>query len=163
MEKVKNIEIATGTQDEITDKIVKTMWRLIKRDISDLEIKNAANTLKQASRYDSIKAVFDFVRKNYKYKSDPAGIEHITAPRHIIRGDAPYMDCDELVTISCCLLLAMGIPCLIKTIAWRKQIYTHVVLEAQLQDNKWIVLDPTRSDGFGNQVRTVFREKRYKS
>lgn len=162
MQKTKKITVAKGSQDEITDTIVKKMWQLINRDVNDSEISKVAKSLKATNIYDTIKNVFNYVRKNYHYKSDPEGIEHITAPAHIIRGDAPYMDCDELVNITACLLLNLKIPVLIKTIAWRMYAYTHVVLEAELEANKWIVLDPTRSDGFGYQELKVIREKRYK-
>lgn len=158
----KKIKTATGTNDQITDQIVREMWRLIKRDYKTTEIKEAALKLKKPSRLETIKQVFDFVRENYKYKADPPGIEHLTAPIHIIKNNYEYMDCDELVMISSALLMALGIPVLIKTIAWRKYAYTHVVLEAQLSDDRWIVFDATREDGFGNQERKVIREKRYK-
>lgn len=153
---------ATGTSDEITDQIVKKMLELIRRDAKAPEITKVAETLKKPSRMETLSAVFDYIRSRFPYKSDPPGIEHLTAPVHIINGDAPYMDCDELVTITCCLLKSMKIPCLVKVIAWRKPAYTHVVLEAQLTEQHWLVMDPTRFDGFGNQVRTVIKEKRYK-
>lgn len=158
----KYIRTAHGTQDEITDEIVRQMWRLIRRDKKHTKIVSKANELKQKSRYETIKSIFEYVRNNYSYKPDPAGVEHLTAPIHIIEGNAPYMDCDELIIITVSLLQALNIPCLIKTIAWRKKEYTHVVCEVQLNENEWIVLDPTRADGFGNQERKVIREKRYK-
>lgn len=158
----KYSKIATGTNDQITDKIVSEMWRLIKRDYKHPKIVAKAKELRMESRWDTLEAVFNFVHDSYPYKSDPADEEHLTAPIHIIEGNAPYMDCDELVIITCALLKAMNIPVLIKVIAWRKQEFTHVVCEAQLNENKWLVMDLTRSDGFGNQEKKVIREKRYK-
>lgn len=162
MEKVKKVKTATGTPDEITDTIVAKMWELIKRDVRDTEILKVANSLKKSSRDETLESVFNYVTGRFPYKSDPPGIEHLTAPRHIIRGEAPFMDCDELVIITATLLRALKIPVLIKTIAWRKDVFTHVVLEAQYNEKAWIVLDPTRKDGFGRQIMNVKREKRYK-
>ncbi len=160
----KTTDILTGSQDEITDKIVAKIWKLINRDYSAPIVKQLAQSLKKGNKFDTIKSVYDYVWQNFPYKADPQGIEHLTAPVHILSGvQTQYMDCDEMVTLICSLLKANGINCLIKTIAWRKHSYTHVVCEAEFESGKWIVLDATRkAQGFGGQELKVIREKRYK-
>jgi len=158
----KKVKTATGTNDQITDQIVREMWRLIRRDARNPKVISIAKSLKRERRYETLKSVFNYVRSNFPYKSDPPGIEHLTAPIHTLEGNAPYMDCDELVMVTSALLSAINVPVLIKTIAWRKWEYTHVVLEAEVERLKWMVIDATRADGLGNQERNIIREKRYK-
>lgn len=150
-----------GSGDAAIDKTVSEMWRLINRDTKAPEIKAQAKKLKAETNIETIKNTFNYVWKNFPYKSDPAGYEQLTAPVHMINGNNPREDCDGLVMLLITLLQANNIPARIKVIAWRKNDYTHVICEAK-HGSYWMPLDPTRkTDGFGNQVRKVIREKRY--
>ena len=153
---VKNI--ADG--DAGIDTIVSNMWRLINRDTKDPKVVAIAKQMKGRDDFQTIKNIFQYVRTNYHYKSDPDDTEWITAPKYMASGQVTGEDCDGLVMITVALLQAARIPARIKVIAWRMHDYTHVICEAKYAGN-WMVLDPTRSDGFGNQVRKIIREKIY--
>lgn len=158
---MKRIETEISDGDAGIDQIVKEMWRLINKDTNSPEIKRIAQQVQRNDTLETTKAAYEYVWKNYRYVPDPPDAEHLTAPRHMASGKRPFEDCDGLVMVLAAILQTLKIPVRVKTIAWRKHDYTHVIAEFKYK-NSWIPLDPTRkADGFGNQVRTVIREKIY--
>src|SRR5690606_29229151 len=143
-----------GSADYVTDKIVESMWRLSNRDSKDPAIKKRASSLKGKNTKQTILNAYNYVVKKVPYVKDPEGYEQITAPIHLESGKKKGGDCDCQVTFLSSLLTALGIKNRIKTIAWRMEQFTHVVLEA-FTGSDWIVLDPTRGkSGFGQTVPT---------
>lgn len=163
--KVKNI--ADGEKG--IDQTIKEMWRLVNRDAKDNYVREIASSLKKDNAHDTARAVFDYVWKNYPYQSDPENVEHFTAPVYLLKKEfTKHLDCDDLVGIIAALMLANGIPVRFKTIQWRRNDYTHVVID-YYADGYWIVLDPVKkSDGFGNQITkalpgVTFKQKIYEN
>lgn len=153
--------IADGTAG--IDQTVSNMWRLINRDSKDPVVKKIATKLKSNDTLQTVKNVFKYTWKNHPYRSDPEGIEHFTAPKYLLTKEfKKYLDCDDLVGILAALLLANGVPVRLKTIQWRTNGFTHIVLEFYYKNN-WIVLDPTKkANGFGNQVTQAINGVNYK-
>lgn len=153
-------QIADG--DLGIDQTVAEMWRLVNRDVNNENIKKLVSELKKENKEQTAKNIFNYVWKNHKYKQDPIDAEQITAPLQMINGENPNEDCDGLVTLLVCLLLAAGIEARIKVIAWRRYEFTHVVAEAKINGN-WIILDPTfKSVGWGN-THKIIRFKNYEN
>jgi hypothetical protein len=149
----------------IEQTIKSMMWRLAKRDATNDIVIKKANELRGATKEESAKNAFNYVVDNFQYRNDPEGVELVTAPIYMINGQRPYGDCDDLVTVLVCLLLALDVPCKIETIAWRLHDYTHVIANAKI-DGKWIRLDPVEGkSGWGNTVpeNKIQRTKKYSS
>lgn len=162
-EKINRVDTEIPDGDAGIDATVVAMWRLANRDAVNPEIVAIARKYKTADATQTTRALFDYVWKNYPYKSDPAGREQITAPIHMVNGNNPQEDCDGLVTLLVSLLTAAGINSRIKVIAWRRHEYTHVIAEFY-DGSQWWPLDPTKkADGWKNQVQKVIREKRYEN
>ncbi len=143
------------------DETIAKMWDLILRDAKNAKLKSIAKSLIANNDTATAKNIFDYVRKNFLYRSDPPGIEHFTAPIHLIeKRFSKYLDCDDLVGILTALALAAGIPARIKTIAWRRYEFTHVIAEFLL-NGFWLPIDAVRSDGFGNTHKKIIRTKIY--
>jgi len=153
--------IADGTAG--IDQTVSNMWRLINRDAEDPAVKKIALKLKSDDTLQTVKNIFKYTWKNHPYRSDPEGIEHFTAPKYLLSKEfKKYLDCDDLVGILAALLLAVGVPVRLKTIQWRTNGFSHIVLEFFYKNN-WIVLDPTKkAKGFGNQVTKTINGVQYK-
>jgi hypothetical protein len=164
MKKVEK-EIADGEAG--IDQTVSEIWRLVNRDINDSRVQKYAKKLVGTTDLETAKKTFSFVWKNYPYKSDPAGVEHFTAPVYLLKKEfTKHLDCDDLVGILAALLLANKIPVRIKVIQWRRNDFTHVVLDAKIGEY-WIPLDPVKKgSGFGSQITeaqpgVIFRQKIY--
>lgn len=153
---VKNI--ADG--DLGIDQTVSEMWRLINRDVKNPLVARKAKELAGKNQSTTAKNIFNYVWKNHPYKSDPEDAEQLTAPVNMLNGEKIGEDCDGLVMLLVCLLLAAGIDSRIKVVAWRRHDYTHVVAEANINSN-WATLDPTfKASGFG-QTYKIIRQKIY--
>lgn len=157
--------IADGVQG--IDQTVQNIWRLVNRDAKDPIIKNKARELKGNTELETVKNIYKYTWKTHKYRPDPDGIEHFTAPKYLVNKEfTKHLDCDDLVGILAALLLASGVPVRFKTIQWRRNDFTHIVLDFYHQGN-WIVLDPVKkADGFGNQITeaingATFKQKIY--
>lgn len=137
---------------EIIDEIVKSMWEFINRDRLDEIIISKANTLRGKTNDETIRNVFDYVKKNVPYKSDPDDRERLTAPIHFIQRNQVGGDCDDMVMLINALLESLGIKTQIKVVAWRRPEFTHVVSEAW-NGNRWIELDATMINKSGYDVK----------
>jgi hypothetical protein len=164
MKKVER-EIADGEQG--IDQTVREIWRLVNRDIKDKRVQSVAKKLQSTTDLETAQKTFKYVWSNFPYKSDPDGIEHFTAPVYLIKKEfTKHLDCDDLVGILAALLLANKIPVRIKTIQWRRNDFTHVILDAKIGEY-WIPMDPVKKgSGFGNQITEAqpgvnFRQKIY--
>lgn len=160
---VKNI--ADGVRG--IDQTVSEMWRLVNRDVKNPSVRKIASSLKGSDEIETAKNCFNYTWKNFEYKSDPEGIEHFTAPVYLLSKEfSKHLDCDDLVGILAVLLLANNIPVRFKTIQWRRNDFTHIILDFKY-GNSWIPCDPVKkSDGFGNQIieainGATFKQKIY--
>lgn len=154
------VQKVTCGGDCFTDTIVKAMWRLSNRDSKNPVIIKRAKSLKGKTLNESIRNIFNYTVRKVPYVSDPDGYEEITAPIHLEQGTKTDKygnkvdggDCDCQVTFITSLLSAIGIKSRIITLAWRREEFTHVILEA-FDGKKWIILDPTKGfAGFGKTI-----------
>ena len=110
-------------------------------DGDDVVIKQVANkifSLSCDSKICGMKAMFYFVRDNYKYVNDPVGVEYVQSARDSLFSRSG--DCDDHAVLLASLLSAIGVQ--------NKFVFTtnHVWVEARINDYKkgsWINLDAT--------------------
>ena len=103
------------------------MWKYINRDYNKPQIKATAKRLTGRSSEVTLKNIYSHVIKKVPYVPDPVEYEQLTAPIHIETGAKIGEDCDGQVMYLVALLQAAGVPARIKTIAWRKKLFTHVI------------------------------------
>lgn len=130
------------TQEQLIDVTVSKMWDFINRDSNNIIIKNRAKTLKRNTVDETIKATFDYLVSSVPYCLDPQDMEQLTAPIHYESKYQYCGDCDDMVMYLGALLLANNIKVRIKVLAWRRDDFTHVVLEAW-NNYRWLDLDGT--------------------
>lgn len=148
----KTDTIDKSTHEEIIDEIVKRMWYLVNRDRLDEIIISKAKTLQGRNPEETIRKVYEWIKVNVPYKSDPDDRERLTAPIHFVQRNQIGGDCDDMVMLLNALLESLGIKTRIKVVAWRKPEFTHVVSEA-FNGKKWIELDPTMIGTSGYDVK----------
>lgn len=161
---MKQVVKEIGSGDSAIDKTVRKMWQLINRDVKNPDVLSKAKSLQGKSKEQTVKNIFDYVVNTFQYRSDPEGIEHFTAPVHLINKKfSKHLDCDDMVGILCALLTASKIPCRIKVIAWRRHDFTHVIAEAKY-NGSWLDLDAVQgANGFGHTVEKIIRKKIYRN
>lgn len=149
---VREREIGSG--DGAVRTTVSEMCRLAQRDSVYPEMAVLAERIRRRGRGDHrriVREAFRHVVRTVPYRSDPPGIEEVTAPKYSLRLQAPagevrkYWkpggDCDDQATALVSLLGALGYDCWIKVIAWRVREYTHVFVTVRLPDGSKMPLD----------------------
>lgn len=92
-----------------------------------------------------LEAILAGVRRCMRYTPDPVGVETVKAPWFTVaeiqaKGRA-VMDCDDASVLAAALIRSVGIPTRFRVIKDDPQEFTHVYLEA-LMDNGWVRVDP---------------------
>lgn len=149
---------------------VRHMARLISRDASNARIASKAKSLKGKTDAETAKNIFEYVYKNYPYKSDPDDKESVAAPIRLYEcaeGDDCQLpdwagqDCDDLTVICCALYKAAGLTPLIKIIDWKpgQDGFSHVYPLVLIGEEKvFIPTDPVaKARGFGWEKSPVKR------
>ena len=150
--KTINYEIKDG--DEGIRTTVGHMARLIRRDAQNPKIIAKAKELKGKDDLSTIKNIFTYVHKNYKYKHDPSDREVVAAPIRLYEcvesencqlPEWAGQDCDDLTVLCCALYEAAGYKTLIKIIDWKTsgEGFTHVYPMVYVPSmKKYIPTDP---------------------
>lgn len=161
----KVVDLKPG--DAGVDQTVRIMKRLAIRDSQNPELIKIAKAQKGKTDVQTAQNIFNFVVKNWKYKSDPEDSEFVTAPIHIVTKNTPfeYLDCDDYSALLAALLLASGegFKVRYKVIAWRKHEYTHVYIECFIPSlDAYVPMDAVlKNKGFGNERPKIIRKKYY--
>lgn len=115
-------------------------------------------------------AIYYWVLANTRYMRDPRTVELVRAPnvvaRTVLRGQKPSLDCDDMTSLICALVLAVGGSCRAATVAFRNMFhrgrrqYSHVFAQAREPlTNRWIILDPVAADRTEAMKRRVVAVK----
>lgn len=101
-------------------------------------------------REGEIEAIYQYVRDKVRYTKDPAGLEYVQTPKHLIqmimqRGQA-YGDCDDKTVLGLAMLKNLGYEVAIRVAGYKTPgVYTHVYGLVKVKHN-WIVFDATPAD-----------------
>ncbi|HCN05126.1 MAG TPA: hypothetical protein DIS79_05850 [Bacteroidetes bacterium] len=147
------------------------MIRLANRDAKNPKIKAIVKRLKSKSKTTEgfIHECFKLVVREIEYRTDEyqgEKVEVVVAPIHTLAGDRKFGDCDCMVTALCCLLIAGGVKCGIRIVAWKpesKKRFTHVYALAYDPGlDITIPMDPTAGNrGYGWEVGRRYRERTF--
>jgi Transglutaminase-like superfamily len=93
--------------------------------------------------YAEANALYDWVRRNIRFTKDPVNKEKLYPPAELLKIRAG--DCDDISMLLGTLLMAVGYPARLMTVAANGDEFSHVYVEANL-NGQWIPLDPARYD-----------------
>lgn len=136
---------------------LRLMERLALRDAQNPQMIAKARELKGKTDAETVSNIFEFVRKNWKYKADPDREEHVTAPIHLLsncyeKGGCRYVDCDDFSALLVSLLTAAGFKTAFRVLSWRLKNFTHVYVLVEIPGKGWTPLDAVlKSDGLFNE------------
>jgi hypothetical protein len=88
-------------------------------------------------------ALYNWVRQNIRFTKDPVNKETLYPPTELLQIRAG--DCDDISMLLGTLLMAIGYPARLMTVAANGDEFSHVYVEGQI-NGQWIPLDPARSD-----------------
>jgi hypothetical protein len=108
----------------LTGETIAVLERLAKGDQADDGVRAWARDAwtaaggQTASPAEVVRACRDLVRARVQFLPDPASVELIVAPRHLVRQPAPAGDCDCQATLLASMLLALGMEPAFTRVAW---------------------------------------------
>lgn len=93
--------------------------------------------------YSEARALYDWVRSNIRFTKDPVNKETLYPPSELLQIRSG--DCDDISMLLGTLLLAVGYPARLMTVAANGDEFSHVYVEGQI-NGEWVPMDPARSD-----------------
>jgi len=88
-------------------------------------------------------ALYNWVRANIRFTKDPVNKETLYPPSELLAIRSG--DCDDISMLLGTLLMAVGYPARLMTVAANGDEFSHVYVEGQI-NGQWIPMDPARSD-----------------
>lgn len=151
--------------DKGVDDTIQLMQMFLNKYLNNFQIINEMkqNKLFGNNKNETIKNIFYWFVKNYRYVPDPPTIELVRSPKWTIINKQRYGDCDDLSLALATYLENAGIKTIFRVGAWKKETgnnFTHVWVLAN-NGKKYIPLDPSnKENGYMNEVN-YFRKKDY--
>lgn len=153
--------------DPGVEQTIRQMRRLIEHGKKDPEIHElAAKTVRRVAPYDGssaiataeARAIFDAALRNIRFTRDIYGNETLHAARDIVR--LGIADCDDFTVLICSMLLSVGAPCRIITIATDPTgEFCHVYPEVEI-NGRWVAMDAARKGAaFGKSPEHYTRKR----
>ncbi|MBT9169557.1 MAG: hypothetical protein DDT19_02918 [Syntrophomonadaceae bacterium] len=105
------------------------------------------------SDFSKAENIANFLMTNTRYLRDPYGLEMLRTPvvslQLLEAGDIPYLDCDDLTTLSLSLLKSIGFPVSMRAVSYHPdRRFRHVYGQVKIR-RIWYPLDLTKSHGLG--------------
>jgi hypothetical protein len=114
------------------------------RDPSILRLaKDIVRNVPAFEDYSEAQALYNYVRSNIRFTKDPVNKETLYPPAELLQIRSG--DCDDISMLLGTLLMAVGYPARLMTVAANGDDFSHVYVEAQI-NGQWIPMDPARSD-----------------
>jgi hypothetical protein len=108
--------------------------------------------------YAEANALYSWVRQNIRFTKDPVNKETLYPPAELLQIRAG--DCDDISMLLGTLLMAVGYPARLMTVAANGDEFSHVYVEGQI-DGQWIPMDPARSDSQFGVAPPAFTRARW--
>jgi len=111
-------------------------------------IRLASDIVRSAPAFDDYaeaNALYEWVRHNIRFTKDPVNKEKLYPPAELLKIRSG--DCDDISMLLATLLMAVGYPARLMTIAagGSADQFSHVYVEAEIL-GQWIAVDPARAD-----------------
>lgn len=103
-------------------------------------------------------ALYNWVRANIRFTKDPVNKETLYPPSELLQIRAG--DCDDISMLLATLLMAIGYPARLMTVAANGDEFSHVYVEGQI-NGQWIPMDPARSDSQFGVAPPAFTRARW--
>jgi hypothetical protein len=108
--------------------------------------------------FSEARALYDWVRSNIRFTKDPVNKETLYPPAEMLQIRSG--DCDDISMLLGTLLMAVGYPARLLTVAANGDEFSHVYVEGQI-DGQWIPMDPARSDSQFGVAPPAFTRARW--
>jgi hypothetical protein len=108
--------------------------------------------------FSEAQALYNWVRANIRFTKDPVNKETLYPPTELLKIRAG--DCDDISMLLGTLLMAVGYPARLMTVAANGDDFSHVYVEGQI-NGQWIPMDPARSDSQFGVAPPAFTRARW--
>jgi transglutaminase-like putative cysteine protease len=127
------------------------------KSLTDQRVRSFAEVAGGAGpRASQARGVFAQVREKVKYMRDPVGMEFTKSPSVMLDEIAmrgyTVGDCDDQACFMHTLLNSIGIPTKLRVTWYGKVPMPQHIYVVSLLDGKWVPIDTTRAEGFGQEV-----------
>lgn len=126
---------------------IDQMRSLISEALTDPSILRTAKDIVRGvpafDDYAEAQALYNWVRSNIRFTKDPVDKETLYPPTELLQIRSG--DCDDISMLLGTLLMAVGYPARLMTVAANGDDFSHVYVEGQV-NGQWIPMDPARSD-----------------
>src|SRR5271166_1066957 len=153
--------------DAGTQQTIAVMRHLVDEALADQNFVNFAvrivSTVPAYHDLGEAEALYAWVKKNIRFTKDPVTKEKLYPPQQLLKIKAG--DCDDISMLLGALLLALGYPARLITLAANQNQpteFSHVYVEAEIPpgSNNWVPMDAARVDSeFGVAPSTYFRKR----
>jgi hypothetical protein len=126
---------------------IDQMRSLVNEAITDPSVLRTAKDIVRSvpafDDYSEAEALYNWVRSNIRFTKDPVDKETLYPPSEMLQIRSG--DCDDISMLLGALLMAVGYPARLMTVAANGDEFSHVYVEGQI-NGQWIPMDPARSD-----------------
>jgi hypothetical protein len=150
--------------DAGVEQTIALMRQLVDEALRDPSIiRLAADIVRSVPAFDDFaeaNALYEWVRRNIRFTKDPVNKEKLYPPAELLKIRAG--DCDDISMLLATLLMAVGYPARLMTIAapGSPDQFSHVYVEAEIA-GRWIPVDPARADSEFGVAPPMFTRARW--
>jgi len=141
---------------------IDQMRALVDEALRDPSIlRTAKDILRGVPAFDDLseaQSLYNWVRSNIRFTKDPVNKETLYPPSELLQIRSG--DCDDISMLLATLLMAVGYPARLMTVAASGDEFSHVYVEGQI-NGQWIPMDPARSDSQFGVAPPAFTRARW--
>jgi hypothetical protein len=148
--------------DAGVEQTINEMRGLVDEALRDPSIiRLATDIVRSAPAFDDLaeaNALYEWVRRNIRFTKDPVNKEKLYPPAELLKIRAG--DCDDISMLLGTLLMAVGYPARLMTVAAGGDEFSHVYVEGNV-NGEWIAMDPARYDSQFGVAPPAFTRARW--
>jgi len=148
--------------DAGVEQTINEMRSLVDEALRDPSIiRLATDIIRGVPAFDDLaeaNALYEWVRRNIRFTKDPVNKEKLYPPAELLKIRAG--DCDDISMLLGTLLMAVGYPARLMTVAAGGDEFSHVYVEGNI-NGEWIAIDPARYDSQFGVAPPAFTRARW--